>query len=466
MKNNVDMVNSRRQERRKVYKRALVLAVPMMIQNGITNAVGLVDNVMVGSLGTESMTAVSIAGQLFFVFFLAIFGGLSGPGIYSTQYFGQGNIEGVKDVFRLKWWIGLFCLVVGTAIFLLWGNDLLRLYLQGQAEGIDADATLQYGREYMLIMLLGLPPLVVTQIYANTLRETGESVKPMIASLCSVVADICFNYLLIYGKFGLPRLEVKGAAVATVIARVVEMSVIVLWAHCGKEKYAFLQQVYQSMKIPVSTTVTILKKSLPIFFNEFLWAGGMAVMTQCYSIRGLTVVAGLTISNALCNMLNVVFIAMGNAVGILSGQMLGASEYEKAKRDSLRLMWFTGGMSLLLTVILIGVSGVFPLLYDTTARVRHYGSVFIVITAIFFPLQGFLNALYFTLRSGGKTVITFLFDSMYTWVISVPAAYLLCRHSILPIVVIFTLVQSLDFIKVVVGYVLIKKGVWMNNLVA
>lgn len=466
MKNNVDKISVRNPERRKVYRRALALALPMMIQNGITNAVGLVDNVMVGSLGTESMTAVSIAGQLFFVFFLAIFGGLSGPGIYSTQYFGQGNIEGVKNVFRLKWWIALFCLVAGTAIFLLWGNDLLRLYLQGQAEGIDAAATLQYGRQYMLIMLLGLPPMVVTQIYANTLRETGESVKPMIASVCSVVADICFNYMLIYGKFGLPRLEVRGAAVATVIARFVEMSVIVLWAHFGKEKYAFLQKVYRSMKVPVSMTITIIKKSLPIFFNEFLWAGGMAVMTQCYSIRGLTVVAGLTISNALCNMLNVVFIAMGNAVGILSGQMLGASEYEKAKRDSLRLMWFTGGMSLLLTVILIAVSGVFPLLYDTTAKVRHYGTVFIVITAIFFPLQGFLNALYFTLRSGGKTVITFLFDSMYTWVISVPAAYLLCRHSVLSIMVIFTLVQSLDFIKVIVGYVLIKKGVWMNNLVA
>lgn len=469
MKNNVDKWKDRRQEeqeRRKVYKRALVLAVPMMVQNGITNAVGLVDNVMVGSLGTESMTAVSIAGQLFFVFFLAIFGGLSGPGIYSTQYFGQGNIEGVKSVFRLKWWIALCCLLVGTVIFLLWGNDLLSLYLQGQAEGIDAAATLHYGRQYMLIMLLGLPPMVVTQIYANTLRETGESMKPMVAAVCSVVADICFNYLLIYGKFGLPRLEVRGAAVATVIARVVEMCVIVLWAHCGKEKYAFLQQVYRSMKVPASMAVTILKKGLPIFFNEFLWAGGMAVMTQCYSIRGLTVVAGLTISNALCNMLNVVFIAMGNAVGILSGQMLGASEYEKAKRDSVRLMWFTGGMSLLLTLILIGVSGVFPLLYDTTARVRHYGTMFIVITAIFFPLQGFLNALYFTLRSGGKTVITFLFDSMYTWVISVPAAYLLCRHSVLPIIVVFTLVQSLDFIKVIVGYVLIKKGVWMNNLVA
>ncbi len=460
------LIRQEREARKKVYKRALILAVPMMIQNGITNAVGLVDNVMVGSLGTESMTAVSIAGQLFFVFSLAIFGGMSGPGIYSTQYFGQGNIEGVRNVFRLKWWIGLFCLVAGIVVFVLWGNELLSLYLQGQEDGIDAAKTLQYGREYMLIMLFGLPPFVVTQIYANTLRETGESVKPMIAAICSVVADICFNYLLIYGKLGLPRLEVRGAAVATVIARMVEMCVIVGWAHFGREKYAFLNQVYRSFQVPGEMAVSIIKKSLPIFFNEFLWAGGMAVMTQCYSIRGLTVVAGMTISNALCNMLNVVFIAMGNAVGILSGQMLGASEYEKAKKDSVRLMWFTSAMSLFLSVVLILVAGVFPFAYDTTRTVRHYGTCFIIITALFFPLQGFLNSLYFTLRSGGKTMITFLFDSMYSWVISVPAAFVLCRYTTLPILVVFALVQSLDFIKVVVGYILIKKGVWMNNLVA
>ncbi len=466
MENRIDGTDLQKLERRKVYMRALALAVPMMIQNGVTNAVGLVDNIMVGSLGTESMTAVSIAGQLFFVFSLAIFGGLSGPGIYSTQYFGQGNTGGVKDVFRLKWWIGLSCLAVGITVFLLWGENLLSLYLQGQDGGIDAALTLHYAREYMLIMLFGLIPFVITQIYANTLREVGESMKPMVAAVCSVVADVCFNYMLIYGKFGMPQLGVRGAAVATVIARVVEMCVIVAWAHCGKEKYDFLQQVYRTLLVPGPMAAAIIKKGLPIFFNEFLWAGGMAVMTQCYSIRGLTVVAGLTISNAICNMLNVVFIAMGNAVGILSGQTLGASEYKKAKQDAIRLMWFTSAMSLLLSVILIAVSGAFPLLYDTTAKVRRYATVFIIITALFFPLQGFLNSLYFTLRSGGKTFITFLFDSMYTWVIPVPVVFLLCSYSGMSVLAIFALVQSLDFIKVVVGYVLIQKGVWMNNLVA
>ena len=189
------------------------------------------------------------------------------------------------------------------------------------------------------------------------------------------------------------------------------------------------------------------------------------MLTQCYSIRGLQVVAGLNISNAICNLLNVVFVAMGNAVGILIGQYLGASKFEEAKKNSTKLMWFTGAMCLLLTGILVLCSRGFPALYDTTPEVKDLGRWFIVITALFFPLQGFLNVLYFTLRSGGKTVITVLFDSVFTWVIPVPVAFVLSSYTQLPILGVYAIVQSMDMIKVIVGYILVKKGVWITNLV-
>ncbi len=448
-----------------IYKKALMLAVPMMIQNGITNAVGLVDNVMVGSLGTERMTAVSIVGQLIFVFNLAVFGGLSGPGIYGAQYYGRKDTEGVKNIFRLKWWIGMTCVFGGLLVFIFFGNPLISLYLHGNDGGIDAALTLREARQYMNIMLIGLLPFSITQIYAGSLRETGDSIKPMVAGIASVVVDIVFNYLLIYGKFGFPKLGVKGAAIATVLARFVEMGVIILWSHHRKDVHEFLQKVYITMKLPKEMTVTVLKKGLPIFCNEFFWAGGIAVLTQCYSTRGLSIVAGLNISNAICNLLNVVFVALGGAVGILIGQLLGASQYEQAKKDSIGLMWFTGAVCVILTVILVAISGVFPRVYDTTEEVRTLGTYFIIVTAAFFPLQGFLNSIYFTLRSGGKTVITFLFDSVFTWVVSVPVAFLLCKYTVFPILVIYGIVQSLDFIKVIVGYVLIRRGVWITNLV-
>ena len=448
-----------------IFKRALALSVPMMIQNGITNAVGLVDHIMVGSLGTEAMTAVSIVGQLIFVFNLAIFGGLSGPGIYSAQFFGKGNIEGVRHTFRMKACISAVCLIAGLLLFSFAGSNLIGLYLHGESEEVDAAQTIVYGLKYLRIMLLGLPPFVITQVYAGTLRETGDSFKPMVAGVSSVAADILFNYLLIYGKFGFPRLGVAGAAVATVIARCIEMGVLLIWAHAAKEKHTFLQGAWQTLKIPADLTNRMLKKSLPIFCNEFLWAGGIAALTQCYSTRGLHIVSGLNISNAICNLLNVVFVALGNSVGILIGQTLGAGKYEQAKRDSFALTRFTGALCVGLTAVLIAVSGVFPKLYDTTDNVRHYAQMFIIVTALFFPVQGLLNALYFTLRSGGKTLVTFLFDSVFSWCCSLPLALALCFLTDLPIIGVYAIVQSADLIKVIIGSILIRKGIWISNLV-
>lgn len=451
---------------KEIYGRALRLAIPMMIQNGVTNMVGLVDNIMVGSLGTEAISAVSIVGQLIFVFNLAIFGGLSGPGIYGAQYFGQGNAEGFKNTFRIKHWICGICLLLGLLVFIFGGEWLITMYLHGESENINPALTLDYAKSYLHIMLIGLPPFVITQIYAGSLRETGESVKPMIAGISSVVIDIIFNYFLIYGKFGFPQLGVEGAAIATVLARFVEAGVVIIWTQAQiKTKHTFLIGAYKTLRVPRDTAAKIIKKGLPIFFNEFLWAGGIAALTQCYSIKGLEIIAGLNISNSICNLLNVVFIALGNAVGIIIGQFLGAGEYDTARKSSFKLMWFTGIVSGMLTVILVALSGVFPLFYDTTQQVRDYGQWFIIITALFFPVQGFLNALYFTLRSGGKTFVTFLFDSVYTWVVPLPIALILCNFTHLPILAVYAIVQTADFIKLIVGYVLIKKGVWISNLV-
>ena len=450
---------------RSVYKKALTLAVPMMIQNGITNAVSLVDNLMVGSLGTESMTAVSIVGQLIFVFFLAVFGGLSGPGIYGAQYFGQGNKKGFQNVFRLKLWITAVIVLVGMTVFVIGGDQLIGLYLHGSSQGMDVAGTLNQGLDYLHIMLLGLIPFAFTQIYAGSLREMGESVKPMVAGIASVFVDIIFNYLLIYGKFGFPRLEVRGAAIATVMARFVEMLIVVVWTHASIKRYEFLQGIYRTIRVPLTEAKVMIVKGFPIFLNEFLWAGGMAALTQCYSMKGLQVIAGLNISNAICNLLNVVFVAMGNAVGIIIGQHLGASEFEEAKRSAGKLQWFTAGLCLILTVILAACSRGFPSLYDTTEEVRHLGQWFIIITAVFFPVQGVLNVFYFTLRSGGKTVITFLFDSVFSWVVTVPVAAVLCLITPLSVFVIYAIVQSLDLIKVAIGYGLIRKGIWISTIV-
>ena len=451
---------------RSIYKKALMLAIPMMIQSGIANAVVLVDNLMVGSLGTECISGVSIAGQLLFVFNLAVFGGLSGPGIYGAQYFGHGDKEGYQQVFRLKIWVGLTITLAGIFIFLLAGPALIHLYLTGSGDSFNSDMALKQGLNYLNIMLAGLIPFTLVQVYAGSLREMNESITPMAAGIFSVLVDILLNYLLIYGKLGFPAMGVRGAALATVLARIAELLAIVGLKRRKADAYPFLEGVYRTLLVPVSRVKPVLRKGFPIFLNEFLWAGGVAALTQCYSIKGLAVVAGLNISNVLCNLFNVVFVNMGVAVGILEGQFLGASRFEEAKDSAEKLLWFCCGICVILTISLISLSGVFPKAYNTTEEVRHLASWFIIITASFMPVQGLLNALYFILRSGGKTLVTFIFDSVFSWCVSVPFAFTLCHYSPFSILTILVMVQAADMIKVVIGLVLVRKGIWMTNLVS
>lgn len=450
---------------REIYQKALKLAIPMMIQGGIANAVILVDNLMAGSLGTESITGISISSQLLFVFNLAVFGGLSGPGIYGAQYYGRRDKDGFAQVFRLKIWIALIITLAGLIIFFYKGDFLIRLYLTSTEGNIDKQATLQYGLDYLNIMLAGLVPFSLVQVYAQSFREMNKSLPPMAAGIISVIVDVVFNYLLIYGKLGFPQMGVKGAALATVLARIVEL-LSILAVKRFTDKFVFMKGIYRSFSVSASIVKTIIPKGLPIFINEFLWSAGLAALIQCYSRRGLAVVAGLNISNVLCNLFNVVFVNLGAAVGIIEGQFLGASDFERAKDSAEKLTWFCGGICIILAIILIGLSPFFPRAYNTSSEVRQLAAWFIVITAVFFPVQGILNAQYFIIRSGGKTIITFVFDSVFSWFVSVPLAYILCCYSSLPILMIVTLIQTADLFKVFIGFILLKKGVWITNLVA
>lgn len=451
---------------RKFYKMILAVAIPIMIQNGITNFVSLLDNIMIGRVGTEQMSGAAIVNQLFFVYYLCIFGGVSGAGIFTAQYFGQKDYEGVRNTFRFKFWMGLFLTTVTILLFIFAGNPLIEFYLKGEGAIENATATLQYGREYMLVMLLGLPAFMFGQIYASTLRESGKTLLPMVAGIISISINLVFNYLLIFGKFGFPKLGVTGAAVATVLSRYVEMLIIVIWSHKQIESNPYLKGLYKTFKVPGALVKKILVKGTPLLLNETLWAAGIAMVTQCYSIRSLNVMAALNISNTINNVFNVVFIALGDTVAIVVGQLLGAGKMDEARETDTKMIAFSVTCCSVVAFIMFLVAPAFPNLYNTTNDVKELGKQFIMLTAIFMPQNAFLHASYFTLRSGGKTIITFFFDSGFIWAVSVTLAFLLSRFTNLPVIAIYTCVQIADIIKCVVGFILVKKGIWLQNIVS
>lgn len=448
------------------YKMVLLVAVPIMIQNGITNFVGLLDNVMVGQVGTEQMSGVAIVNQLIFVYSLCIFGGLSGAGIFGAQFYGQDNQAGVRDTFRFKIWIGIIITVIGFIIFGLLGDFLIQSYLSGEANQENVAIALNYGKQYLWIMMIGIIPFCVVQIYSSTLRETGETVLPMTAGIIAVAINLILNYILIFGKLGLPVLGVAGAAIATVVSRFIECAIVVIWTHAHKEKNIYVMGLYKSLRVPSWLTRKIMVKGMPLLVNEAFWAAGMAMLLQCYSVRGLNVVAGMNISNTIANVFNIVFIALGSSAAIIVGQLLGAGKMEEAKDTDTKMIAFSVAICVLIGIVMAVIAPFFPRMYNTSDEVRNLAEWFIIVAAIFMPQQAFMHAAYFTLRSGGKTIVTFFFDSVFVWVVSIPLAFVLCRYTSMNIVLIYFCCQGIDIIKCVIGFVLVKKGIWLQNIIS
>lgn len=447
------------------YKKMLIITLPILVQNVITNFVSLIDNMMVGQIGTEQMSGVAIVNQLLFVFNLCIFGGISGAGIFTAQYHGKGDHKGVRDTFRVKLIIVSFISLVFVLGLIFFSDQLISLFLHEGEDNLDLAATLEYGKKYLVIMIFQVPLFALSQAYAGTLRETGSTVLPMTAGLVAVVVNVTLNWVLIFGNLGAPKLGIEGAAVATVIARAVETLVIMIVTHVNSKKHKFIIGAYRSMRVPKALVKDIAIKGLPLMLNEILWAVGMTVLVSCYSLRGLEVVSAQNISSTVSNLFFCSFFAFGSAIGIIIGNLLGAGELERARDEDRKIIFTTVIVCAAVGGFMAFMSPMIPQIYNTTDTVKSIATSMLFITSVMIPFNGFIHTCYFTLRCGGKTLITFFFDCVYVWTVCVPVAFILARFTDLPIIPLYAIVQAVDIIKCVVGFVLVKKGVWINNLV-
>lgn len=450
---------------RAFYKRVITIVIPIIVQNGITNFVSLLDNIMVGQVGTLPMSGVSIVNQLLFVFNLCIFGATAGAGIFTAQFQGSGDTQGIRSTFRFKILICLGIALVGGVLFAVADTPLISPFLKGDGNPADAAAILDYGRAYLKMMLPGLLPFAITNAYAGTLKETGETVVPMLGGIAATLVNLVLNYILIFGHFGAPEMGVEGAALATVISRFAELAIVAGWTHRHTEKNPFIVGAYRSMAVPAGLLRSITVKGMPLLANELLWSTGMTFLNQCYSTCGLDVVPALNISSTLFNLTSVVFMSMGVADGILMGQMLGASAPEAEVRDhSRKLIAISITSGVLFGALTIALSGAFPHIYNTSYEVRTLATRLILIAALFMPFDALANATYFILRSGGQTYITFLFDSGFVWVVMVPLAFVLSRFAHMSIIPLYLICQSTNMLKGGLGAIFLKQGKWIQNL--
>ena len=459
------------------YRTVMIILLPLVVQQGITSFVSLLDNLMVGSLGEESLSAVGVVNQILMVFNLTIFGGLSGVSIFGAQFAGKGDTDGMRQSFRAKLYFGTAVVVIGIALLLGFGKNFINLFLAGEVDASRAAYALSEASDYLHIMLWGLAPFVLVQAYAGSMREMGKTVATMVASVIAILTNLVLNFLLIYetremSVFGLSftmwgaGMGVRGAALATVIARFVEMFVVLIYAHLHQNRYTFLRGAFRNGYVPLALLKRIAITGTPLMLNEVCWSLGMTFINQCYSTRGMTALAALNITSTAWNLFCIIMFAMGNAVSIMVGQCLGRGDKQGARDVDAKLLFITVVGNIILGGLLMLVSGKIPLLFAVTDEARALAAQTLLIAGLSLPIHAFLHATYFTIRSGGKTLITFLFDSVYTWCVPAVLAFFLSRYTDMSVVGMYFCIQFIDVVKLFIGLAMLRSDFWANNLVS
>ncbi len=452
---------------RAFYKMALSIALPIIIQNFITNLVNMLDTMMIGSLesgASEAVAAVGVINQFVFVFNLAIFGAVSGAGIFTAQYNGRGDNNGVRNTMRIKLLCCTVIGIVGMCVLLSFGDPLIKGFLT-ESEEMDIDLAIRYSKEYLNIVIIGFIPFAISQAYASTLRETEQTVLPMVASIVSVVTNFVLNSLLIFGLFGFPELGVVGAAIATSISRFAELIVLVVWTHTHKKKCRFIKGIYSKFHIPKALLKQVAMKGIPIWLNELLWSMSIAMINKCYSNGNAEVLNALNISFSLQNLLSVAYFALSSSIAIMVGNLLGAGKLKEAKDTDKKLLAFSVFMGCCMMGIQLIMSGIYPMFYTKISGVeRELTTYTMALFALTMPAAALATSTYFTIRSGGLAFITMLFDSVYAWVIVIPIAALLSFVFGIPYKVMLPIILVVENLKLLPGLILVNKGIWIKQI--
>ena len=440
-------------------KKMIFIGFPMMLQSTISNLLNFVDNIMVGGLGSVAIEAVSIVNQIFFVYICVLCGAISGAGVFSTQFFGKKDYEGVKKIFQIKWIFAIVIILFTIIVFYLFKCDIVGLYLHK----CNAERKLEILNAvnlYFPFIILSAIPFGIRKIYESTLNESGNTKITMYSSVIAVISNTILNYSLIYGKFGFPVLGIRGAAIATFISRCIEFFIVIIFS----KQFTFFKSIYSNFVVTRDYFLKITKNITPLIVNTFFWSYSFSIIIQIYSLKDIDNIAIMSIATTFSYIFIDLLVAVGNTAEIILGHELGKNNFNLANILAKRILLVTFSIALFFSFIMYFYSFYFPDFYNVNAEIKNMATKCIQSFAVTFVFTTFVNTSFHILRAGGKTVLTTLFDSVFLWVIMIPIQFLLVKFTGLELFQIYFLVLFLQIVQVIVGYILISKKVWIQNL--
>lgn len=445
------------------YRQALAIALPVMGQLLIQNMVSLIDNFMVAGLGDIKMSGVNIAGQINFVFLVLINTICLSGGIFMSQYNGAKNATGMQQVFRFK---VVLCTIAGliyTAVSIFFPRPLLSLMVHGNTA---SEPIIEEGVRYMRVLAFSWIPAVIATSIGSSLREIGRVKPPLIISVVATAVNTFFNWIFIYGNLGAPRLETAGAAIATIIARVVEVTTFIIYIRATKPP--FFSRLFEILRVKISLFLTILRKSALVLVSEMSWVISETVTTALYNSRGgAEVVSGMAAGFAIANLFFVCFSGIATVTGVIMGGSLGANQLEEARKQK---NWLLSGA--LFFGVFAGILGclttlLIPIIYgNLSAAAQVVTRGLVLVNAIYMPVWAFVNAQFAVSRTGGDTSMGAIVDLSTNTALVIPGMFVLTYLTSLGPVAMYGVIKLIDFVKITICAIWLKKERWLTNLAA
>lgn len=443
------------------YKTALTIAIPIMLQQLIQNMVSLIDNFMVSGLGDISMSGVNVAGQVLFIFMVYLNAICMTGGIFLTQFYGAKDKDGMKQAFLFKLVMGFVAAIPYFLVCIVFPRNVLSLMLIGNTQ---ADMILDEAVSYIRIMFFIGIPMTISMCIASSLRDMGKVKTPLVVTIAATLTNTVFNWMLIYGNLGCPAMGVRGAACATVIARMLEL--IIFLVIYIRQKPDFAVGFNSIFKIRRDQFGKTLKKGASILFCEMTWVFSETITTAIYNGRGgADVVSGMASSFAIANLFFIAFGGIYSATGVIIGKTLGEGKLEKARQQK---TWILSGSAVFgvfmmifgfVTTLLVPV--VFGRLSDNAVAICRS---MVILMSLFMPVWVYLNAQMAVSRAGGDTAMGAYTDATITIFIMLPLVLSLGFFTHIGPVMMYMCVKLLDLVKIVVFHIWLKKERWLKNL--
>ena len=439
------------------FRLILKIALPITLQNFAFSALNMASLVIIGQKGDVAIAAVGLAGQVFFLLNLVLFGLGSGTGIFTAQLWGKRDLVNIRKVLGLSLRLFLCATLIFFIIAQFWPGRVLGIY------STDPEVIL-VGAEYLRIISWGFFFFAITFGYVFILRSTGEVRLPVIASIISLLLNAFFTYVLVFGKLGFPNLGVNGAAIAIVLSRIVECLILVISIYWEKNSIAAASWSELSY-FDWAFTWKIMRPVIPVALNEIFWSFGITAYNIIYARMGTESIAAMNIFATVDNLSFIFFIGLGHATAIIVGNKIGSHEdnlaYKYAGR-SIGLAMFTG---LLIGGILLLIRNPILSLYNVTPQVTVYAYQIMTIAAMAIWMRATNMVIIIgTLRSGGDTIYSLVLDGFVIWLVGVPLAALGAFYFLLPIPIVYFLVLSEELTKFSFGLHRYLSHKWINNL--